>query len=84
MDLVCPLCNGLIIVNELCDRCGAPMAEQGKMEDYKGPYSPYVDQESFSYDMNKSTVMGDHLCVHLFYCEKCGAWKHRVVPPVFF
>ncbi|MFS8500901.1 MAG: hypothetical protein FWJ59_03745 [Caldicoprobacter sp.] len=84
MDLVCPLCNGLIIAYEVCDRCGGPMVEQGKMEDYKGPYSPYVDRETFAYDMNNGIVMGDHLCVHLYYCERCNRWKHKAVYPRFF
>jgi len=85
MELVCPLCNGLVIAYEVCDMCGGPMVEQGKMEDYKGPYSPYVDRESFAYDNGDNRIMmGDHLCVHLYYCERCNAWKHKPVYPRFF
>lgn len=82
MEVVCPLCNGLIIPYELCDGCGGPMVEQGKMEDFKGPYSPYVDMETFAYDMNNGVAMGDHQCVHLYYCERCNRWKHRTVHPI--
>ena len=58
------------------------MEEKGTMEEYKGPYSPYMDKESFVYD-NHGLLMGDHQCIHLYYCEKCGQWKHKAVSPQF-
>jgi hypothetical protein len=34
--------------------------------------------------MNNNIIMGDHLCVHLYYCERCNVWKHKPVHPRFF
>lgn len=84
MEQVCPLCNGLTVIYELCCECGKTMSEEGKMEDYKGPYSPYMDRESFTYNNDAGMVTGDHLCVHLYYCEDCKVWKCRAVQPKFF
>ena len=81
MDQVCPLCNGMAAVYVYCDKCGIRMNEEGRIEDIKGAYSPYMDKESFHTDMNTSNITGDHLCIHLYYCEKCGIWKHRGVQP---
>lgn len=83
MQQVCPLCNGLVRLRLTCDRCSGDMEDQGMMQDYFGPYSPYMDRESFTYD-NKALIMGDNLCVHLFYCPNCEGWQHRTVAPMFF
>ncbi|NLX69794.1 MAG: hypothetical protein GX024_02655 [Clostridiales bacterium] len=81
MDYVCPLCNGMTSVYEFCDKCGTRMSEEGRIEDIKGPYSSYMDIESFYNDLDNNIIIGDYLCVHLYYCERCSAWKHRAVQP---
>lgn len=83
MDRVCPLCNGMMEAHEICDWCGAEMEDQGRMEDYYGPYSPYMDKESFTED-NRALLMGDHHCVHLYQCKVCNRWDHKTVVPMFF
>ena len=79
MARLCPLCNGMTPMHVFCLKCGRRMTEEGRKEDIKGQYSPYMDRESFSIDMNNDVTIGDHLCVHLYYCEMCGTWEHRAV-----
>jgi len=56
------------------------MDEMGRMEDYKGPYSPYMDQESFTVD-NGLLLMGDPYCVHIYYCDACDEIEYRTAIP---
>lgn len=64
MEKVCPLCNGLATVQAHCPQCGGHMADGGAVENYFGPYSPYMDVSSWPDD-------GD-CCIHLLYCPDCG------------
>ncbi len=71
MERVCPLCNGLEPYDMICNKCGKKMDHRGKMEDYLGPYSPYMDENSFKYN-NYSASIGDNMCIHIYYCEECN------------
>ncbi len=63
MDKVCPACNALTNLDKNCPVCGHQMVDGGSIENYYGPYSPYMDhgllQES------------DNYCTHLCYCPIC-------------
>lgn len=83
MEQVCPICNGLNNHRAICQVCGSPMDERGSMEDYAGPYSPYMDDESFACN-NSNMVIGDHQCIHLYVCSNCGTIRYRAVSPNFF
>lgn len=50
------------------------------MEDYKGPYSPYMDKVSFTVD-NGMLLMGDPYCVHIYYCNVCDKVEYRSAVP---
>ncbi|QJW47733.1 hypothetical protein HA075_19425 [bacterium BFN5] len=63
MDKICPLCNALQTINQICPICGQPMIDGGVIENYFGPYSPYMDQELFE--------SPDRFCTHLLYCPEC-------------
>jgi hypothetical protein len=76
---VCPICNGLIESYRLCFKCNRKMDEIGKMEDYMGPYNPYMDKETFTID-NRGLLMGDDQCVHIYYCESCQLISYGSVP----
>ncbi|SDF59635.1 hypothetical protein [Sporolituus thermophilus] len=66
METVCPLCNGMADIDQRCPRCGGKMVDGGALENYLGPYSPYLDVDSFNYGLpNKQ-------CVHLLFCPACG------------
>lgn len=77
MSEICPLCNGLNEHNIICKNCEAKMEDIGKMEDYKGPYSPYMDRDSFLY--NNLLLNGDNCCIHLYKCPVCGDLEHGSV-----
>jgi len=74
VEKVCPVCNALIAVKASCPRCGRQMADGGALENFFGPYSPYMDV----YSLQKGAP--DTQCVHLLYCPECGydvrsAWE---------
>lgn len=65
MDRICPLCNGLDSVSSNCPCCGQRLEDGGALQNYLGPYSPYVESETIP------NAMTDHYCVHLLYCPNC-------------
>lgn len=78
MEKICPLCNGLQSVASRCSRCGARLTDAGKLSDFRGPYSPYMDVVSLHGFTPESH------CVHLLSCPECGhdtraAWELQVV-----
>lgn len=66
--------------SEYCSSCGSQLEEMGRMEDYKGPYSPYMDKVSFTVD-NGMLLMGDPYCVHIYYCNVCDKVEYRSAVP---
>ncbi|HMM21903.1 MAG TPA: hypothetical protein PKA10_14385 [Selenomonadales bacterium] len=71
---MCPVCNALASVEERCPVCGGPMADGGAIENYLGPYSPYMPVDSLQ------QFAPDRQCVHLLYCPRChydtrAAWE---------
>jgi len=77
---VCPICNGLFQANKVCKTCQQQMDEIGRMEDFMDLYNPYMWKGSFTID-NKELLIGDNLCVHLYYCELCHRIEHGSFPP---
>jgi len=67
MNLECPLCNGMAQVRDRCPCCGHYLDDNGRIEDFFGPYAPYSEQ-----DMGETSVDGFDLCVHLLACPECG------------
>lgn len=85
MELLCPVCNNLVEVDEVCPRCGGKLENSGLLQDYLGPYSPYLDQQIFdnAFDVSGCKEAGsggtgfynsDHgYCLHIYTCANCGA-----------
>ncbi|MDD4600880.1 hypothetical protein SDC9_27512 [bioreactor metagenome] len=65
MEKVCPICNALDEVNQACPRCGQAMKDGGTLQNYLGPYSPYMDGDWIPLNMI------DYGCTHLVYCPHC-------------
>ena len=60
MDKLCPICNGLQGLGKQCPNCNRLLVDGGKLQNYVGPYSPYMESR-----------IGEQ-CVHLLYCTDCG------------
>ena len=75
MEKICPLCNGMVDVARKCPYCGNLLQDGGVVENYYGPYSPYVGEQ-----LTNRCHDGMHDCVHLLYCAAChydvrGEWS---------
>ncbi|QGG49326.1 hypothetical protein [Heliorestis convoluta] len=75
MQKLCPACNGLTRISVPCQHCSHLMSDQGRLEDYAQPYSPYDrdDQLGMNIDEEKN-------CQHLLHCPDCKAERTVVVP----
>ncbi|MDF2635513.1 MAG: hypothetical protein K0R78_2387 [Pelosinus sp.] len=60
MDKLCPVCNGLQGITEQCPICGEILLDGGSLQNYVGPYSPYMESDI------------DNKCIHLLFCTECG------------
>jgi len=69
MEQMCPLCNGLTTVRQICPLCGHALTDGGSLQDFFGPYSPYVAKNSYG-DLAAADKHG--VCIHLLYCPSCG------------
>ena len=72
---VCPLCNNLKVIAEPCPKCGTLMQDAGMLENFFGPYSPYLDEGI----LDQADGVGPGECVHLLSCPRCGFDKRIVV-----
>lgn len=67
MEYVCPLCNGIKEINEICEKCGSNMINEGPLVNFLDEYSPYL-----SNDITQLVDGAEHdKCMHLFVCKKC-------------
>jgi hypothetical protein len=74
MERICPLCNALDTVGRKCPYCGRRLEDGGALQNYLGPYSPYVE------DSSVPDSMSGNYCIHLLYCPYChydtrAAWN---------
>jgi hypothetical protein len=70
---ICSFCNGLHQMEKHCPVCGQPLIDGGPIEDYYGPYSPYMSKDSLE-------RAADQCCVHLLYCYQCGFDMRECAP----
>ncbi|MHB8170873.1 MAG: hypothetical protein ACYDG6_04950 [Thermincolia bacterium] len=73
VDVGCPVCNGLEVLENCCPWCGQPMEDKGSLEDYLGPYSPsgYLNcDDAFHHHAPEGRKCS--FCVHLMYCSQCN------------
>ncbi|MTI81784.1 MAG: hypothetical protein FH758_13080 [Firmicutes bacterium] len=77
MDYTCLMCNHLVEITQPCPGCGSPMENEGLLQDFYDPYSPYLDQEIYEDDYKN---YNHDFCVHVMRCplcntERCLAYK---------
>ncbi|MEC1440704.1 hypothetical protein P9D57_18605 [Bacillus sonorensis] len=61
---MCPVCNGILVEERACPRCSGEMADAGRTTDFYGPYSPYMEYDSFLQTRSS--------CIHLYTCQDCS------------
>jgi hypothetical protein len=64
--VLCPVCNGLLPLDASCPNCGAGAEDEGRRDDWSGPYSPY-ETASRADEMDADRVA----CPHLALCPRC-------------
>jgi predicted RNA-binding Zn-ribbon protein involved in translation (DUF1610 family) len=75
---MCPVCNGLQSISFACPQCRTKMADEGRVDDYLGPYSPYRPIDDLKLT-NGYTDLSTHQCVHSLSCPQCGKQLTRSV-----
>ncbi|AWB45866.1 hypothetical protein DCC85_17845 [Paenibacillus sp. CAA11] len=76
MSYICPLCNGLTSLQEVCPSCRNPLVDNGRLEDYAGPYSPYGSADQ--YQTRQLSLQNS--CEHVAECFHCHeAYTYAVV-----
>lgn len=77
--MLCPACNALASFDPSCARCGAAARDEGRLDDWYGPYSPYSPvSPPASAAVRRSEE--DGYCVHAAACPECGSAFPVVVP----
>jgi DNA-directed RNA polymerase subunit M/transcription elongation factor TFIIS len=69
---LCPLCNGLRTIHIACPQCNAETEDQGKMMDYVGPYSAYMEIDLLKRNDGFPKSLEKGQCPHIMKCPKCG------------
>ena len=80
MEMICPLCNGIKDVDNLCPDCHGQMNNKGPIEDFYDNYSAYLDQNI----TQRLDNADPNYCVHLFQCATCGEDKRIAIEKEFF
>ncbi|KAB2952738.1 hypothetical protein F9B85_07765 [Heliorestis acidaminivorans] len=75
MEKLCPACNGLTRISIPCQQCSLLMVDQGRLEDFAQPYSPY-DRD----DQLGMTIDEEVQCLHLLLCSRCKAKRTLAIP----
>lgn len=66
MEKVCPICNALEGIYQECPLCGHQLIDGGVLQNYLGPYSPYMEGDTIPLNIDSNS------CIHLLYCPECN------------
>jgi hypothetical protein len=78
MSFMCPICNGLQSIAYPCPQCRTIMDDEGRIDDYLGPYSPYRSIDDLKLT-NGFIDLSTRQCVHTLSCPRCGKQQTRSV-----
>lgn len=65
--MICPVCNGMASLAASCPDCGSPAEDEGRPEDWTGPYSPYELTPRAAAELG----LGHPFCPHDARCPEC-------------
>ncbi|MFC3883829.1 hypothetical protein ACFOU2_10070 [Bacillus songklensis] len=71
MSQICPLCNGFQQSHYTCPKCGHHEEDMGRIIDYFGPYSAYMEIDHLKLIDGIPTTLSQHQCAHVLYCPVC-------------
>ena len=75
-EKVCPICNGLITLEQSCPNCQEILEDTGYIENLFGPYAPYEEKGKLT-DIDISKKKGN--CIHQIVCPHCDkTWTINV------
>ena len=72
MEIGCPVCNGLLSIGEVCNKCSGVMEDMGRIEDFYNPYSPYEEQDGIPLLQNLLEIVFIYLVVSIV--RKTSKW----------
>lgn len=78
MSTMCPVCNGMQVLSVRCPKCGSAATDDGRLNDYLGPYSPYRPIDDIGLT-NGFLDVQNHRCTHVAHCPECGYLFHKFV-----
>ncbi|WP_453990659.1 hypothetical protein [Bacillus nitroreducens] len=76
---ICPLCNGFYKANFSCTQCENLLEDSGRVLDYFGPYSAYMQIDSLKMIDGIPTTLQNNECAHLFYCTVCNNQEIKMI-----
>lgn len=79
MSYICPVCNGLKKLSVYCPECAHPCEDEGRFNDFLGPYAPYRPIDDIGMT-NGYLDVRNHLCTHVMNCPNCGHVFQTFVP----
>lgn len=69
MSLICPVCNGLGPLVEICQHCQTAFADMGRLDNFLEPYAAYEENELLQAE---GAGVYEGYCQHLLQCPICG------------
>jgi len=76
--LICPVCNALSPLEVSCPDCGSAAEDEGRSDDWSGPYSPY---EPELVALGENVAPEASFCRHDVRCSACHRAFRVEVPP---
>ncbi len=72
MMFVCLVCNGMESFSYTCPACHTEMRDGGKVVDFYGDYSPYIEIEDGKMIDGDPVSSDEHRCIHFGVCPACS------------
>jgi|UPI000416D3F5 rRNA maturation protein Nop10 len=76
--MLCPACNAFAPLTPRCVRCGGDAADEGRLDDFYGPYAPYNPIDELA--MGAAGSSAQPHCRHAASCPQCGTLFTVSVP----
>lgn len=70
--MLCPVCNGIRLLEPACPRCLGPLVDCGPERDLADPYAPYGPAAAVSSEALLGELQVEPVCIHRLYCTVCS------------